>query len=357
MENLNIAVVSPDPAFNRVFCVSLVDACRQIRANAYTTEEFIRKWAEPKGGSAYHEKYDFVLWAGDEIREAYGDNVIYLTDRSSLVQIDHEHRRYALYKYSRTAVTVAAIFDIYAHLTGFAAPLVKQNDVTLLAFASYCGGSGCTTVCRAVSQELTRFRGRRVLYLSLEEVDSAADYLTPQNGVPQNGVAQEGIRTEAEYLYRLLSKGTAPFLEPYLIQDPYGVCSFMPPAGKNPLRELTAEEMMRLIAVLSGSGLFDVIAADVSTSLGEGAAAVCGAADRICLIAREEEAGMRERHYQRQLEDSCGKAIRERILRTIMPADESAVSRRERLVPLAPLEGNFGQEISKLTDTLLHMVE
>lgn len=344
MENLNIAVVSPDEAFNRVFCMSLLDACRQISVTAYTTKEFVLQWADRDEGT-YDEHYDLILWAGSEVSDSYGGCVIYLTDRASQVNIDHGNSRYALYKYSRADAIAAAVYDIYAHLTGRQALLVKRNDVRLIAFASYCGGAGCTTICRAVSQELARFRGRRVMYISLEDVASASDFLPLQEGD-----ASGSIKTEGEYLYRLLGKSTVPFLESYLMKDPFGVCSFAPTAGKNPIRELSGEEMQRLLASLMDSGKFDVVAVDLSTGMGEGAMTVCRAADRICMIARTEESGMRENHYLRQLKSSCGDDIANRIVRTV-PVEERLPS------PAASLEGFFGQQISKLTERLFDVVQ
>lgn len=344
MENLNIAVVSPDEAFNRVFCLSLLDACRQISVTAYTTKEFVLQWADRDDGT-YDEQYDLVLWAGSEISDSYGGCVVYLTDRASQVNIDYGNGRYALYKYSRADAITAAVFDIYAHLTGRQALLVKRNDVRLVAFASYCGGTGCTTVCRAVCQELTRFCSMRVMCISLEDVSSASDFLPLQEGD-----ASGSIKTEGEYLYRLFGKGTVPFLESYLIKDPFGVCSFTPTAGKNPFRELSGEEMHRLLTVLMDSGMFDVIAVDLSTGLGEGAMNVCSAADRICLLTNTEEHMMREKHYLRHLERCCGEGVTNRIVRT--------ERFRDQLLPTtAPLEGKFGQQISKLTERLLDVVQ
>jgi len=344
MENLNIAVVSPDEAFNRVFCMSLLDACRQISVTAYTTREFVLQWSDRDDGT-YDEHYDLVLWAGNEISDSYGGCVVYLTDRASQVNIDYGNSRYALYKYSRADAIAAAVFDIYAHLTGRQALLVRRNDVRLIAFASYCGGAGCTTFCRAVSQELARFRGRRVMYVSLEDVSSEAEFL-PLHEDSSSG----SIKTVGEYLYRLLGKSTVPFLEPYLMKDTFGVCCFAPAAGKNPMRELSDEEMQRLLASLMDSGAFDVVAVDLSTSLGEGAMTVCRAADRICLIAKTEEPGMREDHYLRQLESSCGDDIISKIVRT-EPVEERLPS------PAASLEGYFGQQISKLTERLFDVVQ
>ena len=342
MENLRIAVVSPDEAYNRVFCMSLLNACRQIEAKAYTTRQFILNWADYEGPGAFYDCFDLVLWAGDEISDSYGDNIVYLTDRASLTGMDYAAGKFAIYRYSSSVTIIAQIFDIYSHLTGRGFPLVKRNDVRLIASASYCGGSGCTTAARAVAQELSRFHRKRVFCISLEDVESAGEFMT----VP------EGIKSEGEFLYRLLGKGNRPFLDSYMVRDAFGVCSFAPPGGRNPLGELSAGDMSTLLAALMDSGRFDVIIADLSTCLTDAAAAIMEAAERICITAKAGEPGVRERSYMGQLSESCGQDIGNRMIRAVLSRGEGG-----RIDISAPLEGNFGKEISKLTEKLLSMVE
>ena len=93
MENINIAVVSSDEAYNRVFCMSLLDACRQIEVTSYTSRQFVLEWAQYKGPGAFYDNYDMILWAGDEIRDSYSDNIIFLTDKTSLVNMDYAGSR------------------------------------------------------------------------------------------------------------------------------------------------------------------------------------------------------------------------------------------------------------------------
>ena len=342
MENLKIAVVSPDEAYNRTFCMSLLHACRQIEPEAFTSKQFIIDWSDYNGPGAFYDCFDLILWAGDEISEFYGDNIVYLTDRTSLTKMDYAAGKFAIYRYSPAGTIIAEIFDIYSHLTGRGFPLVKRDDVKLIAFASYCGGSGCTTAARSVAQELSRFYGKRIMCISLEDVESAGDFLT----VP------DGIKTEGEFLYRLLGKGSRPFLESYLIKDDFGVCSFAPPNGRNPLGDLSAEDMKTMLAALMESGRFDYVIADLSTSLTDASMVLMDTAERICVIAKTAEPGMRELSYMNQLTGGFGEKIREHIIRTVIIDGEG-----EPVDIRAPLEGKFGKEISKLTEKLINVVE
>ena len=343
MENLKIAVVSPDEAYNRTFCMSLLHACRQFEVTAFTTRQFVLQWADYQGPGAFYDSFDLVLWAGDEIRDYYGDNIIFLTDQDSLADMDYAGSRFSLYRYAPAGSIVAGLFDIYAHLTGRQFPLVRRDDVRVFAFASFRGGAGCTTLARAFCQEMTRFRGKRVLCISLEDVESACEFLT----VP------EGIRSEGEFLYRLLGKGTRPFLDSYMVKDDFGVCSFAPPKGRNPLGDLPKEDMRNLLASLMDSGRFDVIAADLSTCLSDSVIAIMDAAEQICVIARTELPGVREQNYMNQLMSCCGEEATGKLVRT-----ENVIANHPGGIDLsAPLEGQFGQVISNLTERLMNVVQ
>ena len=53
MEYLNIAVVSPDEAYNRTLCMSLLHSCRQLEVTAYTSRQFVLAWSEYQGSGAW----------------------------------------------------------------------------------------------------------------------------------------------------------------------------------------------------------------------------------------------------------------------------------------------------------------
>lgn len=343
MEHLNIAVVSSDEAYNRTFCMSLVHACRQIDTTSYTTRQFILDWADYEGPGAFYDCFDLILWAGEEIGDSYGENIVYLTDRESLAKMDYAGSRFSLYRYNSAGTIVAEVFDIYAHLTGRQFPLVKRDDVKVYAFASCCGGVGCTTLTRSFCQEMARFRGKRVLCISLETVESAGDFIQ----------APVGIKTEGEFLYRLLGKSTRPFLDSYLVRDDFGVCSFAPPKGRNPLGDLSGEDMRTLLAALMDSGRFDVITADLSTCLSDAAITVMDTAERICFVTKTQEPGVREESYRNQLISSCGEDITHRIIR-----ETNMIAKEQGLVDiLDPLEGDFGNAVRKLAERLMNVVQ
>ena len=357
MEKLNIAVVSSDEEYSRALCVSLLHACRQLQISSYTSRMFLQEWSEYDGLDAFYTHFDLILWAGEEIGSSYGDNIVYLADKASLVNMDYENHKFALYKYSSASDLVSGMFDIYSHLTGRHMPLVKRDGIRVFAFASYCGGSGCTTLARAVSQDFSRFYGKRVLYLSLEDIDSMGEFIQ----------VTEGTRSAGEFLYHLLGKKEMPFLDSYLVRDDFGVRSFAPAKAGNPLNGLSRDDMQELLSALMDTGEFDVITVDISTCLTEAALAVIEPADRLCLIARSPYPGFRENNYMKQM-TGWDEQIRNKILRIENMAPEAGQRDPQHLkvrrsmagaegYGTASLEGDFGIDISYVTAELITVLK
>ena len=381
MENLIVAIVSCDEAYNRALMLSLLNVCRDLTVRTYDNHRFVQDWSDYHGGGAYYEKFDIILWAGDEISDSYGDNIIYLTDRASLMNRDYFTSRFCLYKYSTANTIVAAIFDIYAHLTGRGAFFMHKEGVRLIGFASCSGGAGCTTVAMSVGQELCRFHGSRVLYLTLEDVESTGDFI---NTAP-------GKKNAGEFLYRLLgsvseravnSSNTIPFLDGYLLKNPFGVEAFAPARGKNPLRELSPGDMQKFIATLIDCGRFDVILLDLSTCLTDASIAAMALAEKICFTARAGELHTREKNYLSQVISCGGEGTIEKMIKieNMHDADykinDEDISqhlaecemittkdfiRKFSLNHISKkdisLEGGFGADISRLTGTLMESRE
>lgn len=309
MEYIKIAVVTDDPAYAEAVCRSLLIGNRNFDLSAHSRAEFCRRWKE--AGQTFREGFDLVLWDGEGAEKICGGNLVWLTERTSQVRIPPEAEteggfgakdrgRYAIYKYSPSSVMIAAIFGIYGELTGRRPAGTRPDRVEVFAFASWQGGCGCTTLAMAVGQELVRFYRRRVLYLSMEGTESTAMYMD----------AREGMKTAGEYLYHLSAAAQAgadgaPFLEGYLIRDSYGVEAFSPAGSCNPLGIAQPAEIRRLLPALMDSGRFDAIIIDAGCGTGANVREALSFADRICLVSSREERD-REARYRSFLRHGLG---------------------------------------------------
>lgn len=318
MDNITIAIVSDDAEYNRALSRSIVSVSRDIEVTVFGSMQFVSSWSEYQGRVPYYETFDIVLWSGEEVSGVYGDNIVFLTDKKSDAGLDYSNNRFALYKYSSGRSIASAAFDIYSHLSGHSTLKLKNGDMRIIGFASFSGGAGCTTIAMAAGRELCRFRNRKVLYLSMEDVESTEEYLQDTNGA----------KTIGEYLYRLLGKRAGlpgrskeiPFPDGFLIKDMFGLEGFRPSGARNPLRELSEDEMDMFLGAMTGCGRFDTILIDFGSCLTEAAMTAMKEAESICLISKSDSQQSRRRNYLNQI--SCVEDVNGKIIQVMNTWDE-----------------------------------
>lgn len=379
MESLLVAVVSEDREYNKALAGALASVCRDLLVRTFSSRRFVKEWSEYRGRGTYCDTFDIILWAGDEISGSYGDNIIFLADKTSMTGKNYEANRFALYRYAAVSVIAADIFDIYAHLTGRSAFFTKKQNVRTFGFASARGGTGCTSIAMAVARELCRFYGKRVMYMSFEDIESVYGFMS--------GHAEK--KNIGEFLYRLLGRAgdkagrdrdRMPFLDSYVMRDAFGIEAFVPARGKNPLRELGREDADIFLAAVMGCGRYDVIVFDFASCVTEASFHAMSLAEKICLITQEGAADLREERYMNQLRYCCGKEMPGKVIRVGNMAssadreqkgrsdtaqkDEKADMKIRMTEAVAadpgaggiPLEGEFGDSINKLTKMLTDVI-
>jgi len=373
MENITIGIVSTDKDFAKALGLSLMAVCDDFIIKTYETRLFVSEWNAYKGEGDYSREFDLILWDGREVEDSYRGNIIYLAEKASQVRMDFNSGKFSIYKYCGAPAMSASIFEIYSKLTGRGRVLVRKDKVNLLAFGSWEGGCGCTTVALAVAQELRRFRGKKVLILSLETIESTTRYF---GFVPE-------LKCIGEYLYRVLpdetitGEKTTPFIESYIMKDLYGIEAFAPSMSRNPLADLSEKDMQKLVAGLIDSGRYDAILIDMGTCLTRAATAVMEMADRICFVTASLSQSRREEMYMGHVmvstgEDTLTKAVRLTNMwgggdapeDKTRPSHEQFVSlgmkarRSEDIISSGEsrqlvLDGAFGDDMRKLTGMLL----
>ena len=374
MEYIKLAIVSDDHAYAEAVTRSLLIGNRNFDLSLFQCEGFCERWE--KEGIGFREGFDLILWDSEIIEEACRSNIIWLTERRSTADAKPP-QAYVIWKYNSSMEMVAAVFRFYEELTGRHPAAARPDRVDVFALVSWQGGSGCTTLSMALGQELIRYYRKRVLYLSLEGLESTAMYMnTP-----------EGMRTAGEFLYHLSSGAkagrpanvaqagfperlgggsgegsgtdhTAPFLEEYLIRDSSGMESFAPGKGCNPLSTAQPRELSHLLSALMNSGRFDVILIDAGNGTGEQVREVLSGADRILLVSSREEPA-RETAYRAFLLHGIGGQALQRVLRVRNCCEADAcdssgsgvcIGRQDSSVQPLLLEGKFGRDVHKLAE-------
>lgn len=383
MENLSLVIVTDDREYGRALGQALLQLCSSMMIRIFRKEEFFsqrREYESSGEGEVFLASADMILWDGPEAEVSYGGRIILLTEKPAMAVSDRQEKRFCIYKYSQAQSIAAALFGIYSDLTGHHTVNVKRQQVRMLAFSSCSGGSGCTVAAMAAAQELCRFRGKRVLYLSFEETESTGDFMKVSSGVRGIGV----------YLYHLfktrdtglrMPRGSGgeknrPPVESYTIRDDFGVEAFAPAAGRNPLRELSEEELDIFAAAVIDSGRYDVIVMDIGTGLSAVDLACLGMAEKICFVSRSAGGTNREDQYLQHLIFSCGESVMDRMIKvenmvsddraddphvregTAMIDTEVYLSRSSTFLQGGEtkrifLDGRFGQDIKLLTEKLV----
>lgn len=306
MEYMFIAIVTDDKEYGRTLSLSILSVCRDFIIRVLSAEEFLND----------APKFDLVLWDGDEVKNAFGGRIIYLADKPSDAIKNIAEKRFCIYKYSNATCIVASLFEIYQELTGKGIINLKRQEVRLFAFASYKGGCGCSTAAIAVGQEMCRFQGKKVLYISFEEFESTGEFI-------KNETEVKGVFV---YLYNLFNKiyssyhlnegedKKQPFIERHIIRDDFGIEAFSPTGGRNPLRELNFDEVNKFIAAVIDCGRYDVVIMDMGDWASGPAMTCLQMAERICIVSNEDKSS-REDAYIRQIVTHCGEEIMNRIIK------------------------------------------
>lgn len=366
MENIFLALVTDDREYGRALGLAMLSVCRNFIISVLGTEQFLGK----------SHSFDLVLWDGIEAGDIYGGKLVYLAERPSDVVRNTAGRRFCIYKYSAADHMVASVFEIYEAVTGRRAVNLKRQNVRLFGFVSCTGGVGCTALASSLGQELCRFHGQRVLYLSFEEIESTGSFM-------QCSIGMKGAGVYLYHLFKVLRQkagtdyiqvASLPFLDGYMVRDAFGMEAFAPTQGRNPLRDLGPEEVSVFLSSLIDSGRFDVIIMDLGPWLSKTGITCVEMAEKLCFVTSHRDNTFREEQYVSHLVSHCGEEILSRIIKTVNMKNESekqpenkedglmlkdhiSISRCSNVTIDGPvrrmlLEGEFGYEINGLSRRL-----
>ncbi|MBE6961228.1 MAG: chromosome partitioning protein ParA [Ruminococcaceae bacterium] len=164
----------------------------------------------------------------------------------------------AICKFQKADLIYKEILSLYSENKGGATGLKFNDDSTkLIAFSSPSGGSGSSTAAAACAMHFAT-KGKKTLYLNLEKFGSADAFFRGSGGFDMSDV-----------IYALKSKKTnLPMkLEGCVKQADNGVYFYSQTKVALDMLELSAEDMIRLLAELKITGSYDYIVADMDFSI------------------------------------------------------------------------------------------
>lgn len=199
-------------------------------------------------------------------------------------QYKHGDRSYwYIYKYGNVNDLISDLNYLTGILTGKQNFMRKSSAPVIIGFYSICGGAGKTVISIGTSRELSRYHGKRVLYLSFEEIPAAELFM-------RNNFENRNL---GDYLYYLLEKKDPKAYshpESFLTCDEFGVETFYPSTGRNDLNCLNREELISFLKVLSESSRYDYIALDLRSDLTEDTIYLLEKCSKIVLIDGDDPA-------------------------------------------------------------------
>ena len=355
MDRPLIAIVTDDRAYGQALSRGIGYRTGSFMMTVHRRDEFLRNWKSM--GISYRRRFDLILWDGGEGERIRGDNILWISDRYS-------EDAATIYRYDTASAIRGRLIEYYVDKTGKNMPRSSGSDTRIIAFASWQGGAGCTTICQAVGRELSRFYGKRVLYVTMDSIEG--------------GPEEREVRGVDYFLYKLFSDeenegirsadGKSEIeIESFLIRDSYGLYRLGTSSGRNPIPNLNRSEVEKLIDAITGSGGFDVLLFDLGSCSFDGAAPVIARADKLCLVERYPQPE-RRRRYMNWVGDAAGKDLMDRVIRVsnfceedpgdrTIPgrnngSDHIGISMMKQRDDEMVLEGEFGKSINALTESL-----
>lgn len=320
MENISLLIITDDKAYGKALGTGIINVCRNFIIKIMNSYDFFSERKEfyfNDTDGIFLDKYDLILWDGEEASVSFGDKIVLISDDLAMVTRNYNEKKFCVYKYSNVRVMVSTLLDIYSFLTGKCAVNLQHRDVQMISFVSAEGGVGTTTLAIAAAQELSRFRGKKVMYISFEELESTGEYMECPSGIKGVGV----------YLYHLFKNSSGkPFIESYVVHDGFGTESFAPTKGRNPLRSLTCDELSIFLSSLIESGRYDVILMDIGNNLCDLDIMCADVASKICFVTSQSVKNIREVQYLQYLMCRCGEQIIGKIIKVQNLTSQNAVA-------------------------------
>ena len=178
----------------------------------------------------------------------------------------------------RVSQLAARIYIAYAKVFGGEPHILDCRGKTkITGFISGAGGAGKTAAALAFSKFLARDRGEKVLYLSFEAFDSAGFYAE----LPS---AAHGLNDFLYYLFSRDQEAAASYPEGFLVRDPFGVFFFSAEEGKNELKTLAQEELIRFFEGLLRWGQLDRLVLDLPVDIDRQAAFLLKSCSCLALV-------------------------------------------------------------------------
>nr|WP_315024279.1 AAA family ATPase [uncultured Aminipila sp.] len=294
MEIITILLVTDDFEYAKAMTTCVSEENKAILFTIISSEEF----------KNYEKMKEFDLILLDYLIANNEDSYISLIEKKT--QIEQIKLKQTLYRYDTAENLSKRLTILYCIKTGskFISPMKKTGKIIL--FCSAAGGTGKTSIALALAQELTRFHGKKVLYINYEELESTDRYFKIQEE-----------KTVSNYLYYLeTNKDFSGLIDHFTITDDYGIKTFSASKGRNQLKLLNIEELCKFINAIQTAPQFDFIFIDGDNSLSEETLWLISVCNKICKVDKWGS-DIKQANFDNYMEHIFGKQIFDKIISVV----------------------------------------
>ena len=356
MEAIRIGVITNDREYGLALC----------RAVSRSRRNFIAGQIDFSGVPSEEQQkeirdLDFILtdikeeeYRGSRISE-FGKTVIYLTEKEDCSTAEscgvkkgnltygrsmegnscENKNSIYIYKYGNVKELTDMLLKLYCINNGKSVLSSRENH-RIIAVTGARGGCGKTAFSLALAQELVRYRGKKVLYISFSPFEITETY-----------VSCDGNRKKAfhEFLYYIF-KGKALPPETFMLHDDYGTDIMPPSVGRNVLAELSIEQLDVFFDHICSLDLYDYIICDMAGSFSEQEMHVLEISSMICMLSGDER-------IKQYLKFAFGE---EALLKTVTPEicrDEKSVYLDKGRMHIS-IDTDFGSDIKLFAENFIY---
>lgn len=319
------------------------------KAIALTSNEFEVHLYPEKSGL---DDFDLILINEKDLNsltEAFRQKAVILSEtKNNTPWSEAESEGHFLYKYDCISILTASLRLSYAKIYGCINPFLSfEKQPFVVGLFSGSGGVGTTAVSIALARELADKKQNKVLFLSLEELESSSVYFKFPQTHPFMG----------DYLYYLFSGGkkqnVATFYSSFQFQDSYGVELFYPSISDNELCILSLEEIHIFIDSISKIGDYDYIVLDVGSHLSKEVAYWLEHCNQCVLLGNGSLLSLEKNKKRLERLQKQYRFDKNSLLEWCVSRDEEAFQEVDNRIEIR-CNYEFGLEVRALADTIKH---
>ncbi|MBQ7766819.1 MAG: AAA family ATPase [Lachnospiraceae bacterium] len=250
--NISIAIVDKDKDYVARL-VEVLQEYEDLNVSVFTNVDLLEETLLTK-------KIDVVLFDPD-----VSDSKISLLNAKMWICLYSDEARNTSYytdcekviKYQRISKIYKEVIKAYADKVGSWVDFDRSQNTKIIGVYSPIGGSGKTTVAFSLASKFSSF-GKKVLYLSLEQLD-ASGLLNPRTE-EEDGITQlfEAIGENINFELKLKGITKKGFNDIYYVEGFERIIDY---------NTITSDEMKEVIERIKKSGSFDIIILDMGSAL------------------------------------------------------------------------------------------